>query len=133
MKTGRNDSCPCGSGKKYKKCCLSKDQAETATQRLTVPPLLVQDQPPGADAYAAMRDQFLASARTAAEEAVSPPPPDPLDEERDRRWDEFESQSEEGRRAIFLDTLEAPELLTDNIAFGMLNWLHQDLSARDDR
>ncbi|WP_202931241.1 SEC-C metal-binding domain-containing protein [Oceanospirillum linum] len=21
--TGRNDPCPCGSGKKYKKCCLS--------------------------------------------------------------------------------------------------------------
>jgi len=26
-KTGRNDPCPCGSGKKYKKCCLPKDQA----------------------------------------------------------------------------------------------------------
>jgi len=25
---GRNDSCPCGSGKKYKKCCLHKDQAQ---------------------------------------------------------------------------------------------------------
>lgn len=24
-KTGRNDPCPCGSGKKYKKCCLDKD------------------------------------------------------------------------------------------------------------
>ncbi|MFK5915411.1 MAG: SEC-C metal-binding domain-containing protein, partial [Woeseiaceae bacterium] len=24
-KTGRNDSCPCGSGKKYKKCCLIKE------------------------------------------------------------------------------------------------------------
>lgn len=24
MKIGRNDPCPCGSGKKYKKCCLSK-------------------------------------------------------------------------------------------------------------
>lgn len=24
MKTGRNDPCPCGSGKKYKKCCLGK-------------------------------------------------------------------------------------------------------------
>lgn len=24
MKVGRNDPCPCGSGKKYKKCCLSK-------------------------------------------------------------------------------------------------------------
>jgi uncharacterized protein YchJ len=22
--TGRNDPCPCGSGKKYKKCCLNK-------------------------------------------------------------------------------------------------------------
>ena len=25
MKVGRNDPCACGSGKKYKKCCLSKD------------------------------------------------------------------------------------------------------------
>lgn len=24
MKLGRNDACPCGSGKKYKKCCLQK-------------------------------------------------------------------------------------------------------------
>ena len=23
-KIGRNDPCPCGSGKKYKKCCLNK-------------------------------------------------------------------------------------------------------------
>jgi hypothetical protein len=25
-KIGRNDPCPCGSGKKYKKCCLGKEQ-----------------------------------------------------------------------------------------------------------
>lgn len=25
-KTGRNDPCPCGSGKKYKKCCLPLEQ-----------------------------------------------------------------------------------------------------------
>jgi len=24
MKTGRNDPCPCGRGKKYKYCCLSQ-------------------------------------------------------------------------------------------------------------
>jgi len=24
VKVGRNDPCPCGSGKKYKKCCLKK-------------------------------------------------------------------------------------------------------------
>jgi uncharacterized protein YecA (UPF0149 family) len=23
IKLGRNDKCPCGSGKKYKKCCLN--------------------------------------------------------------------------------------------------------------
>lgn len=26
MKIGRNDPCPCGSGKKYKQCCLAKAQ-----------------------------------------------------------------------------------------------------------
>src|SRR5260370_7811530 len=38
-KPGRNDPCTCGSGKKYKKCCLEKDQqaehaafAETAAR-----------------------------------------------------------------------------------------------------
>ncbi len=25
-KPGRNESCPCGSGKKYKKCCLLKEK-----------------------------------------------------------------------------------------------------------
>jgi hypothetical protein len=27
-KPRRNDPCPCGSGKKYKKCCLAKDEAQ---------------------------------------------------------------------------------------------------------
>ena len=26
QKAGRNDPCPCGSGKKYKNCCLRKDE-----------------------------------------------------------------------------------------------------------
>ena len=30
VKIGRNDPCPCGSGKKYKKCCLNKPKPETA-------------------------------------------------------------------------------------------------------
>ncbi|MEE9287487.1 MAG: SEC-C metal-binding domain-containing protein, partial [Gammaproteobacteria bacterium] len=25
MHIGRNDPCPCGSGRKYKKCCLGKN------------------------------------------------------------------------------------------------------------
>ncbi|HSR69812.1 MAG TPA: SEC-C metal-binding domain-containing protein [Acidobacteriota bacterium] len=27
-KTGRNDPCPCGSGKKYKRCCLNKERSQ---------------------------------------------------------------------------------------------------------
>lgn len=30
QKVGRNDPCPCESGKKYKKCCLPKDQEQKA-------------------------------------------------------------------------------------------------------
>lgn len=30
MKTGRNDPCPCGSGKKWKKCCAAVAVAEPA-------------------------------------------------------------------------------------------------------
>ena len=32
-KPGRNVPCPCGSGRKYKKCCLAKDQEAGAEQR----------------------------------------------------------------------------------------------------
>lgn len=30
MKIGRNDPCPCGSGKKYKNCCLRKETMSIA-------------------------------------------------------------------------------------------------------
>jgi methionyl aminopeptidase len=35
MQPGRNDPCPCGSGKKYKKCCIGKD--------IPMPPATFQD------------------------------------------------------------------------------------------
>ena len=28
LKVGRNDPCPCGSGKKYKKCCMLKKDSD---------------------------------------------------------------------------------------------------------
>jgi methionyl aminopeptidase len=36
MKVGRNDPCPCGSGQKYKKCCLKKDQEAAAADQETL-------------------------------------------------------------------------------------------------
>ena len=35
-KTGRNDPCHCGSGKKYKRCCLDKDEAAERATRAAV-------------------------------------------------------------------------------------------------
>src|SRR6476619_6602296 len=32
-KVGRNDPCPCGSGKKHKHCCLDNDEAVRRAQR----------------------------------------------------------------------------------------------------
>ena len=34
--TGRNDSCPCGSGKKFKKCCELKQQGKKGNTLLLV-------------------------------------------------------------------------------------------------
>jgi hypothetical protein len=35
IKLGRNDACPCGSGKKYKKCCLvSADEVDFQYRRM---------------------------------------------------------------------------------------------------
>lgn len=46
MKTERNDPCPCGSGRKYKKCCMSKDlEARRASQSAQEP------QPPPPDPH----------------------------------------------------------------------------------
>jgi len=40
-KPGRNEPCPCGSGKKYKKCCLRSD--EEAPTRQPDTPMLIWD------------------------------------------------------------------------------------------
>src|SRR5882672_7676372 len=34
---GRNDPCPCGSGRKYKKCCLDKNRTLPADSHLAGP------------------------------------------------------------------------------------------------
>jgi hypothetical protein len=128
MKTGRNDPCPCGSGKKYKKCCLSKDAAEAARHPL---PAL----PPREPAAAASRgEEAAAPAAPPAVRPVPPPePPDPATARWNARWKEFESQDDPGRIAVFLRTLDDPELMNDEMAFEMLNHLHQDAVEHGER
>ena len=44
-KIGRNDLCPCGSGKKYKKCCLAADEAAARAARPAQPATVAARQP----------------------------------------------------------------------------------------
>jgi len=42
---GRNDRCPCGSGKKYKHCCLAKDAAADREARAAAAATAVAEEP----------------------------------------------------------------------------------------
>lgn len=48
-KPGRNDACPCGSGKKYKQCCLNSPKPESLLTRL---PEVVKEERTKAEAIA---------------------------------------------------------------------------------
>lgn len=37
MKIGRNDPCPCGSGRKYKNCCMKKEEADHRWEGMGLP------------------------------------------------------------------------------------------------
>ena len=46
-KIGRNDPCPCGSGQKYKRCCLPRDEAAAAARARFARPVDESDLPRG--------------------------------------------------------------------------------------
>jgi len=45
-KIGRNDPCPCGSGKKYKRCCLASDEAAVREKRAAANAVATAPVPP---------------------------------------------------------------------------------------
>ncbi len=116
MKAGRNDPCPCGSGKKYKKCCLSKDLAASPRE---IPA-------PAPRAFPTYDDDARALPTVPAPAPPPPAPPDPHMEKLNARWEEFQAADEAGRIALFFQTLDDPELLDDEMALEMLSHLHQD-------
>ncbi len=128
MTVGRNDPCPCGSGKKYKKCCLGKGQATTpaAPASPAIPPASVSPR------------RARATPQPLPNLPPLPPPPPPRqrtpEEERAvARWKDFESADAEGRIALFKQTLDDPDLMDDEMSFEMLNRLHDDLVERGER
>ena len=54
MTVGRNDPCPCGSGKKFKKCCAAKGETTTAGLTAAIRMKGGVSFDPAADAYRAI-------------------------------------------------------------------------------
>src|SRR5271167_4856984 len=44
QKIGRNELCPCGSGKKYKKCCLPLSEPQVRSSPIAISPSKVKGQ-----------------------------------------------------------------------------------------
>ncbi|WP_370650155.1 YecA family protein [Oscillochloris sp. ZM17-4] len=119
MKVGRNDPCPCGSGKKYKKCCLAKDEAaarqaahERATAFRAIEPLAGDDPFAGFPSY------------------TPPPPPEPRprspeDAAREELWETFEAADAAEQTALFRRAL-ADGVLDDEYAYEMLTQLRDE-------
>jgi hypothetical protein len=136
MKAGRNDPCPCGSGKKYKKCCLAKDQQASLTQTGVVEPPPSSVAPPRPVASFAQEQPKPAGPTAPARAAEAPKPPrprDPITERGDNLWREFETQQGEERIAVFLKTLDDAEVMNDELAYEMLSVLHADAMKSGDR
>jgi len=157
MKAGRNDPCPCGSGKKYKKCCLAKDRSREPDDRL-VPPEPQRDVP---------EEEYEAAGAGSSEWPDEPPEPqwtpamaggvvepteddededdeeDDEDDEDDEEpdllreamnslWEKFEACDHDGQTALFVRTLDTPELLADTMGVEMLDRVFRGAIERGD-
>jgi hypothetical protein len=115
MRAGRNDPCPCRSGRKYKKCCLAADMKAQAAIPLPARPA----------------KEVIASATPL--ETEPKPPVDPRIAAFNARWDEFENQDYEGRIELFLSTLDDKELMDTEMAFAMLSQLFAQAAEHNER
>lgn len=126
MKTGRNDPCPCGSGKKYKKCCLAKDQA--AERELSTQKALQQQEQ---ERLAAIQREPPAAA---FRPTPPPPPPEriltPLEQQQKQLWDEFEATNPEDIPALFMRLLPDEELFNNEFAFEFMSAI-RDHNSRE--
>src|ERR1700761_4839982 len=99
MKAGQNDPCPCGSGKKYKKCCLLEDRAAIATEQATM--AQAASRPPDTSrAPQASALLTVAPAPVASKASEPVKPRDPIAEKADRCWEKFQSATGEDRIAV---------------------------------
>jgi SEC-C motif len=125
MKAGRNDPCPCGSGKKYKKCCIAKDGSAAPSSMIPIP-VAPSSRVPDRDSRQSPSSGQPTQSRSPAQTPVPSLPLDPMDAKRESYWEAFKSRNGEDQVAVFLEALEEDEVMTDDLAFEMCNALHED-------
>lgn len=112
---GRNAPCPCGSGRKYKQCCLAADEARARAERAAPLPEPVA---------------FAPSSTDGADESVMAAAPDNGAETPDL-WDRFQAAEYEEQIALFRRALRAGELDSE-LAFEMLGQIAAEAAARQE-
>ena len=122
---GRNDPCPCGSGKKYKKCCWAKDKAVQQANHAVV-----------------LKPPVTKSVQNEWVETDLPPlfppkksesEPYPLMEQFDTFWEAFEDAPYEERWQLLDELLvNQPELLEGELIFETGDMLFGQVVEKDD-
>ncbi len=116
---GRNDPCPCGSGKKYKKCCLKKDRAAARQHAKAAqsPEPLQETTPTINEPSSLFKDQ-------PSHESAPTPEVDPLMERINAFWEAFLDMPYEKQWAMVEKMLaEEPELCDGEMVFEITNTL----------
>src|SRR5262249_9524269 len=101
MNNSRNDPCPCDSGKKYKKCCLPKDEEARRANR-------PEPAPPAKSVTPVVQASSLSQPKVDLSD-LPEPEPDPQIQALNALWEDFEQQDYEGRISLFQQTLDKPE------------------------
>ena len=121
--TGRNDSCPCGSGKKYKKCCWPKDRAAHAqalAEANEMPEL------PEVDHILDYYEPESILIPSATEDSLPTPEVDPLLERINAFWEQFMEAPYEKQWSLATEMLvEEPELCDGEMVFEITNTLFE--------
>ena len=108
---GRNDPCPCGSGVKYKYCCLNKDQDEPNSQDEKT-----QDESPEPSPFDSATSDESSSSSSPAMKA----------------WDAFEASDYEERCALIEEITGDPERMDGENAFHMFNEIAPEIFKHGD-
>ena len=117
--TGRNDPCPCGSGRKYKICCLPKERAA----RMQSPEVQQRPKPMISIAPKPSEPEVILPAAAVDNPEVLPEI-DPMIERMNNFWEAFIDAPYETQWSTVTDMLtEEPELCDGEIVFEVTNAL----------